>query len=97
MGINALQLILLKCFLGRDNMVEKINGGCSCIVPWPATKAEVRDAYNGAVENDRDSFQLNGMVFLVSYAKYLLVHLDGLGVGDNELVVMPGVVGGKNE
>ncbi len=49
------------------------------LIAWtPAMRDNLRKAYDEAVAHESDQFTFAGHVFVTSYAKYLLEHLDGV-------------------
>jgi len=52
----------------------------------PATVADLRARYNLAVEGGEESFTIEGLEFLTSYAKYVLQLFDYQGVPASDLL-----------
>jgi len=50
----------------------------------PATVADLRRRYNEAVARGEESFTLDGLDFLTSYAKYVLQYLDMNNIPDSD-------------
>lgn len=51
-----------------------------------ATVADLRARYNQAVEAGEESFKIEGLEFLTSYAKYVLQFLDMDNIPDSDLL-----------
>ncbi|MCP1392158.1 MAG: hypothetical protein J5I35_05320, partial [Methanothrix harundinacea] len=50
----------------------------------PSTVADLRRRYNEAVDRGEESFTLDGLDFLTSYAKYVLQYLDMNNIPDSD-------------
>ncbi|MDD5515680.1 MAG: hypothetical protein PHX71_10115 [Synergistales bacterium] len=50
----------------------------------PSTIADLRRRYNEAVERGEESFTIEGLEFLTSYAKYVLQYLDMNNIPDSD-------------